>query len=120
MRMQKEEKIVVVLLLMSLSSLAIADWTFSGPETVVAQGSEAAISLEGRVLDLKPTRTGGNLIIKLNSTSLPIFVARDSGAAEIQSRIHAGDPIRIKGMPSKFNGVEEIVVERPSDIEVIR
>ena len=33
MRMQKEEKIVVVLLLMALGSLAVAFWAF-GPEEV--------------------------------------------------------------------------------------
>jgi hypothetical protein len=57
MRMQKEEKIVVVLLLMALGSLAIAEWAFGDSNQSAASGKpDSTISVEGYVLDMKTTR----------------------------------------------------------------
>ena len=42
MRMQKEEKIVVVLLLMALSSLAVAFWAFAPDEDGLESSSDSA------------------------------------------------------------------------------
>jgi len=77
--MQKEEKIVVVLLLMALGSLAIARMGVWRLESRSASGKpDSTISVEGRVLDMKTTKTGGNLVVPSNSD-----------AKEIQSRIHS-------------------------------
>ncbi len=122
MRMQKEEKIVVVLLLMALGSLAVANWAF-GTEVTGESSAKAKensqISLEGLVLEMNPTKTGGNLVIKLDSTSMPIFVPRDSGAKDVQSRVNIGDRIMVRGAATEFGGKDELKVNRATDIEVV-
>lgn len=123
MKMQKEEKIVVVLLFMALGSLAVANWAFAPEEDVVQNAALAkegsGLSLEGLVLEMNPTKTGGHLIIKLDSTQMPIFVPRDSGASEVQSRIKVGAGIKVRGTVAGFGGKEELKVGRAADIEVI-
>ena len=55
MKMQKEEKIVVVLLLMALGSLAVAEWTFGSSDQSTGTGiSDSSISVEGHVLSMIP------------------------------------------------------------------
>jgi DNA/RNA endonuclease YhcR with UshA esterase domain len=121
MRMQKEEKIVVVLLLMALGSLAVAEWTFgSSDQSAVTGKSDSSISVEGHVLGMTTTKTGGNLVFQLDTTNNSIFVPGSSGAKDIQGRVHSGDNVRIRGMLSEFNGKKEIKVARSSDVEVIR
>lgn len=122
MRMQKEEKIVVVLLFMALGSLAVASWAFSPEETeesTVQAKEDSQISLEGIVLEIDPTKTGGHILIKLDSTQMPVFVPRDSGAEDIQSRLNVGDRIRVKGAATEFGGKKELKVGRAADIEVL-
>jgi hypothetical protein len=122
MRMQKEEKIVVVLLLMALVSLAVASWAFSPEETdesTVQSKEDSQISLEGIVLEINPTKTGGHLIIKLDSTQMPVFVPRDSGAGNVQGRVNIGDRIRVRGIAAEFGGKKELVVGRAADVEVL-
>lgn len=121
MRMQKEEKIVVVLLFMALGSLAVAEWTFgSSDQSAVTGKSDSSISVEGHVLGITATKTGGNLVFQLDTTNNSIFVPSSSGAKDIQRRVHSGDHVRIRGMLSLFNGKKEIKVARSSDVEVIR
>lgn len=119
MRLQKEEKIAVVLLLMALSSLAIAAWAIGGFEQSATAAASSAVSVEGKVLELNPTKSGGNLIIKLDSTPASIFVPQDSGAQEIMSKVKIGDKIRARGMIADFQGSKEIKAGRAGDIEVL-
>ncbi|HSD57105.1 MAG TPA: hypothetical protein VLB04_02900 [Methanotrichaceae archaeon] len=122
MRMQKEEKIVVVLLFMALGSLAVASWAFSPEETeesAVQAKEDSLHSLEGIVQEINPTKTGGHLLIKLDSTQMPVFVPREAGADEVQRKVNSGDRIRVKGMVAEFGGKEELKVSRAADIEVI-
>ena len=122
MRMQKEEKIVVVLLLMALGSLAVAFWTFSleeGAGDSAGAKKDASLFLEGLVLDMKPTNTGGNLLLRLDSTPLSVFVPAGSGAGEVQKKVRVGDRVRIRGTVSVFQGTEEIKVERATDVELV-
>lgn len=119
MRMQKEEKIVVVLLFMALGSLAVASWAFSPDGGDTAAKEDSSLSLEGAVLEMNPTKTGGHLIIKLDSTQMPVFVPRDSGAGDVQKRVQVGDRIRVRGMVAEFGGAKELKVGRAGDIEVL-
>jgi hypothetical protein len=123
MRMQKEEKIIAVLLLMALGSLAVAFWAFGTEDRLqdvtASSKKEASISIEGLVMEMKPTKSGGNLIIQLDSTPLAVFVSRDSGAKEIQSRVDLGNRIRVKGSLVEFNGRKEIKLEKSGDLEKI-
>jgi hypothetical protein len=127
MRMQKEEKIVVVLLLMALGSLAVAFWAFS-PEgspqdssydSLFQKDAGTSLSVDGLVLEIKPTKSGSNLILILDATKLPIFIPAKAGAKELQSRIKAGNRVSIRGTVSTFQGIEELVVSRQGDIQVL-
>lgn len=120
MRMQKEEKIVVVLLFMALGSLAVASWAFSpeeGDGDIAAAKKDALISLEGLVLEIKPTNTGGNLLLRLDSTALPVFIPAGAGARELQEQLHAGDRIRVRGAIADFHGSEELKISRAADVQ---
>jgi len=128
MRMQKEEKIVVVLLLMALGSLAVAFWAFApdGGEQDSSFGTQsqkdASFStsiLEGRVLEIKPTRSGGNLLLKLDDSETDIFVPAKAGAKELLSRIKAGDRLSVRGTISSYQGSEELVVSSQKDVQVL-
>ena len=123
MRMQKEEKTVVVLLFMALGSLSVAFWAFDSgddlQEGIVSAGDEARISVDGLVIEMNPTKSGDNLIMNLDSTPLPVFVPRDSGAKEILGRISLGDRIQVNGVLWEYNGNKEIKLERAEDLERI-
>lgn len=131
MKMQKEEKIVVVLLLMALGSLAVAFWAFAADE-----GASPALSnspnvgastdysskggtLQGQVLEMKTTKSGGNLILRLDSTNLPIFVPSSVGAEEIKKKIQPGDKIQVKGSVSNYQGEKELKVTQAADIRKV-
>ena len=121
--MQKEEKIVVVLLLMALGSLAVAFWAFGLEEVTdnsAAAKKDASLYVEGLVLEMKPTNTGGNLLLRLDSTPLSVFVPAGSGAGEVQKNVRVGDRVRIRGTVSVFQGTEEIKVERANDVGLVK
>lgn len=125
MWMQKEEKIVVVLLLMALGSLAVAFWAFSPEEGELESSSDsvsqkdAAFSVEGLVLEIKPTKSGGNLLLKLDSTQIPIFVPANAGATELLKQVHTGNRVEISGTISQYQGKEELTVSRSADVVVM-
>jgi hypothetical protein len=120
MRMQKEEKIVVVLLFMVLGSLAVASWAFLPPDNSAPETPKDELRAVGKVVEMNPTKTGGHLMIQLDSLDKPIFVPGDSGASEVQQRIRPGDRIAVRGKVSIFGGKEEIKVSSPSDIEKLQ
>ncbi len=121
MMMRKKEKIAVVLLFMALVSLAVAFWAFGSEEGEQESSSgsifqkDASLSTEGLALKIKPTESGGNLLIKLDSTPLPIFIPSRAGAKGIR----AGDRVKIRGTISVFQGNEELVFSRQADIHVL-
>ena len=125
MWMQKEEKIVVVLLLMALGSLAVAFWAFSPEEGELESSSDsvsqkdAAFSVEGLVLEIKPTKSGGNLLLKLDSTQMPIFVPANAGATELLKQVHTGNRVKISGTISQYQGKEELTVSRSAEVVVM-
>ncbi len=121
MRMQKEEKIVIVLLLMAAGSLAVAFWAFGSDDGTAGGATEkdASLTVEGRVLEMKPTKSGGNLILSLEGSSLPVFIPASSGAGEVQKRVHPGDKVRVAGTVSSFQGKDELKVARASDVQLL-
>jgi hypothetical protein len=107
MRMQKVEKIVLVLLRMALGSLAVAFWAFSsdegksesfdGSEIGTESGNaETLTSVEGIVVNIKPTKSGGHLMISLDETALSLFISRSAGAEEPSGKLKKGDRIRAR------------------------
>lgn len=71
------------------------------------------------MLDIKPTKTGGGLLLRLDSLDLSIFILRSSGAGDVKGGIHTDNLVRIKGEISEYNGNKEIKIARSSDLEVI-
>jgi hypothetical protein len=124
MWMQKEERIVVVLLLMAFGSLAVAFWAFSPEDGDLESSSDfvsqkdAGFSVEGMVLEIKPTKSGGNLLLKLDSTHMPIFVPASAGAEELQKQVQIGNRVKIRGTIYQYQGKEELKVSRAADVAV--
>jgi DNA/RNA endonuclease YhcR with UshA esterase domain len=129
--MEKEEKVVVVLLVMALSSLSIA-YLFFGPELAGAgQKSEGKslqythksevgekVTFDAEVLSKRFTYTGDHLLLEVDSNSevLSVFIPKTAGAEALDSSIDEGDLIGITGTISEYNGKKEINVERKEDI----
>jgi DNA/RNA endonuclease YhcR with UshA esterase domain len=122
MRMQKEEKVVVVLLLMALGSIAVGFWAFGpnegGLSSSYVSPKDLSQNVEGQILEVKPTNSGGNLLIRLDSTALSIFVPASAGAEALYKQLHVGDRIKIKGTVSGYKGTDELVVSRSTDVIV--
>lgn len=110
----------MVLLFMALGSLAVAFWAF-GPEEGDADSAAAKensiFSLEGLILEINPTKSGGNLLLRLDSTPMPVFIPASAGAGELREQLHAGDRIRVKGTVADFHGSEELKISRASDVQ---
>jgi len=117
MRMQKSEKIMVVILFTALGILAVADWMIS--DSGQQSGAASGISVEGLVRQMSQTQTGENLIIRLDSVQTPVFVSRASGAKNVLAKVHQGDRVRVRGKVTEYQGQDEIVVSRAGDVEVI-
>jgi hypothetical protein len=126
MWMQKEEKIVAVLLLMALGSLAVAYWAFGPGEGVLKSSSDSmsqkdvGSSVEGLVLEITPTKSGGNLLLKLDSTQMPIFIPANAGATELLKQVRTGNRVRIRGTISQYQGKKELLVSRTADVVLMR
>jgi DNA/RNA endonuclease YhcR with UshA esterase domain len=129
--MEKEEKVVVVLLVMALFSLSTA-YLFFGPElagTGQKSGGKALqythesevgekVSLDVEVLSKRSTYTGDHLLLEVNFDSevLSVFVPNSAGAEALNGSINKGDFISITGIISEYKGKKEIRVERKEDI----
>jgi hypothetical protein len=130
MMMQREEKLVFVLLLMALGSLAVAFWAFAPDDnrsdSISASppperyDSEMSTLTEGLVKEIKPTKSGGHIMVTIDSNSVPIFITRQAGADKLLGVLKRGDRIRAKGLQKDYQGREEIEVTRPSDVKIIR
>jgi DNA/RNA endonuclease YhcR with UshA esterase domain len=131
--MEKEEKIVVVLLLMTLSSLFTAYLCFgsdlvgagqtSGGETrqyTQESASGKKVTLEAEVLNKRFTHKGDHLILQVdcNSEVMSIFIPKTAGAESINTSIREGDFISVTGIISEYEGKKEIKVQRKEDIIV--
>ncbi len=119
-----EEKIVLVLLLMALGSLAVAFWAFGTEDSASDSSSvakkDSSLSVQGLVLEVKPTKSGGNLLLKLDSTPMSIFIPASAGAGKVQSKVKPGDRVMIRGTVSDYQGEEELKVARAGDVQVAR
>ncbi|HII91244.1 MAG TPA: hypothetical protein HA262_03515 [Methanosarcina sp.] len=129
--MEKEEKVMVLLLFMTLTSLMTAYLCF-GPE-LTASGQEAGeeakpytresgegekVFLEAQVLSKRLTYTGGHLLLQVdyNSEVLSVFIPKTAGAESFNNSIQKGDIISVTGTVSEYEGKREIKVERKEDI----
>lgn len=132
--MEKEEKVMVLLLFMTLTSLMTA-YLFFGPE-LTASGQEAGeevkqytresgegekVFLEAQVLSKRLTYTGGHLLLQVdcNSEVLSVFIPKTAGAEALNNSIQKGDFISVTGTVSEYEGKREIKVERKEDILLV-
>ena len=116
--MQKEEKVVVVLLIMAVLSLIIAFFGFSSQPGMYSKDSkmDELVYVEGTVLSKQMTRTGDNLLITLSNLDVKVFVTKDNGAKEVYDSLKNGDKVRITGKVQEYKNLREIVVRSAGDV----
>jgi DNA/RNA endonuclease YhcR with UshA esterase domain len=129
--MEKEEKVVVVLLIMALSSLLTAYLFFGSELAGAGQKSEGKalqythesevgerVTLDAEVLSKRFTYTGDHLLLEVefDSEVLGVFIPKTAGAEALNSSINEGNFISITGIISEYEGKKEITVERKEDI----
>ncbi len=129
--MEKEEKVMVLLLFMTLSSLMTAYLCFGSELADAGQksGGEARqytresneggkVFLEAEVLSKRFTYTGEHLLLQVNCNSevLSVFIPKAAGAEALNMSIREGDLIGLTGTVSEYEGKREIKVERKEDI----
>ncbi len=116
--LQKEEKTVVVLLVMAVLSLIIAYFGFSQQTNAYSSDSkiDERVYAEGTILSKQMTGKGDNLILKLSNLNVKVFISKNNGAREVFDSIKNGDNVRIKGKVSIYRDEREIVVESAKDV----
>ena len=120
--MQKEEKIVVVLLLMAVLSLIIGFFGFVSEVPAYSESSkiDERVYVEGTLLSKQMTGKGDHLILKISHLGINIFVPNYNGAKEVYGAIKTGEKLRINGKVSEYNNQKEIVVESAGDVIVLK
>ena len=124
--MEKEEKVVVILLLMAVLSLAVAYVTIF-PNTInekkfqpLSEDTEIGeiATIEGVVYKKTLTRTGEHLILTVDYDSwlIKVFVPGNAGAEEISNLVIEGDRLRITGELDEYKGEKELIIENKNDI----
>jgi len=120
--MQKEEKIVVVLLVMAVLSLIIGYFGFAPVTSAYSPDSKVGekVYAEGTILQKQMTAKGDNLILKISipgiNSNINVYIAKNNGAKEVYDTIKKDDKVKIDGKVDVFNNVREIVVENAKDV----
>ena len=116
--MQKEEKIVIVLLVMAALSLIIAYFGFSSQPADYSSNSKIGerVQVEGTVLSRQMTKNGDNLILTISNLNIKVFVSRGNGAKEVYDSVKNGDRVRVTGKVQEYRNAREIVVESARDV----
>jgi DNA/RNA endonuclease YhcR with UshA esterase domain len=125
--MEKEEKVIAILLTMAILSLAVAYVTYF-PNSFNKRGEQPltdstevgeTVTIEGTLYSKENTFNGNHLILQIdyNSDLLTVFIPENNGAMNIDSRIAVGDRLRIKGKVDEYKGEPEIIIENENDIK---
>ena len=115
--MQKEEKVVLVLLVMIMLSICILYIVLPRPEGIMDRAmpfsSESNVGeevyVEGVVFD-KQVTSGDHLILWIGPEKTKVFISHDAGATEVAKMIERGDLVRIYGTVTEYKGEIEIDV----------
>ncbi|WP_342305502.1 OB-fold nucleic acid binding domain-containing protein [Methanolobus sp. ZRKC5] len=127
--MEKEERIVVVLLCMAVLSLTIAYATFFSGDGDGSVGSFSSSSLpgedvrfEGDVLSKRFTYSGGHLLMDVDYGSgvVKVFVPSANGANDVDSQIGENEYVVIVGIVGEYEGELEVVVQNSEDIILLK
>lgn len=131
--MEKEEKVMVLLLFMTLTSLMTAYLCFGSEITDLGQetGKEARqytresaegekVFLEAEVLSKRFTYTGGHLLLQIDCDSevLSVFIPKTAGADTLNMSIQEGDFISLTGTVAEYEGKREIKVDKKENIHL--
>ena len=118
---QKEEKIVAVLLVMAVLSLIIGYFGFVTQVAAYSDDSKIGerIQADGTILSKQMTARGDNLILSISNLNVKIFISRDNGAKEVYDILNTGDRVHISGKVAEYRNVREIVIESATDINRI-
>lgn len=116
--LQKEEKIVVVLLIVAALSLIIAYSGFSEEIQSYSPDSKLGerVYVEGTILSKQMTRTGGNLILTISNLNINVFIPEKSRAKDVHDSLKIGDRVRIAGKVQEYKNIREIAVESARDV----
>ncbi|MEM2924435.1 MAG: OB-fold nucleic acid binding domain-containing protein [Methanocellales archaeon] len=120
--LQKEERIIVLLLIISLASLSLfyllPAAKGEAPEYSNSSRVGQRVSATGVVIAKQPTKTGENLIIELNSnsTNIKLYIPKSAGAKELAKRIKIGDRIRAYGLVQEYKGEREVVISSADEV----
>jgi DNA/RNA endonuclease YhcR with UshA esterase domain len=115
---QKEEKIVAVLLVMAVLSLIIGYFGFVPQVAAYSDNSKIGerIRVEGTILSKQMTATGDNLVLSISNHNVKVFISRDNGAKEVYEILNPGDQVHINGKVAQYRNIREIVIESAIDI----
>jgi len=115
---QKEEKVVMVLLIMAALSLIIAFFGFSFQPRAYSTDSklDERVYVEGTVLSKQMTKTGDNLILTISNLDIKVFISKNNGAKELNDSLKTGDRVKITGKVQEYKNVREIVVGSAGDV----
>lgn len=131
--MEKEEKVTVLLLFMTLTSLMTAYLCFGSELTALGQetGKEVRqytresvegekVFLEAEVLSKRFTYTGGHLLLQIDCDSevLSVFIPKTAGADALNLSIQGGDFISLTGTVEEYEGKREIKVDKKENIHL--
>jgi DNA/RNA endonuclease YhcR with UshA esterase domain len=120
--LQKEERIIIVLLITSLAALSICYLLPAAKGEAHEYSNSSKIGERvyvSGVVDVKrPTKTGGSLIIELysNSTKIKLFIPKSVNASDLAKRIKVGDRIRAYGVVQEYKGEREVVINNANDV----
>lgn len=126
--MEKEEQIVIVLLVMAILSLAVAYFTYlpgelTGDIQPLTDSSRLGekVFVEGTVLSKRITYTGDHLILEVDHGTQPItvFIPNNRGAEEINEKVSANDRVRVTGILDEYEGELEVVVQKMKDVKLL-
>ena len=129
--MEKEEKIVAVLLAMAILSLAVAYVTFY-------QGNDGSISddalqlteqssigdfvyIEGTILSKRFTFKGDHLLLSVDHDEniVKVFIPNDKGAEDVDNMVNENDLVRIQGTLDEYQDEREVVVQNKNGVTVL-
>ena len=115
---QKEEKVVIVLLIMAALSLIIAFFGFSFQPGAYSTDSklDERVYVEGTVLSKQMTKTGDNLILTISNLDIKVFISKNNGAKELNDSLKTGERVKITGKVQEYKNVREIVVGSAGDV----
>ena len=126
--MEKEEKIVVVLLVMAVASLTVAYATFlpaddtrSTQQLTTMSAIGDVVLFEGTVIEKHLTSTGNHLLLDIDYDSqvIKVFIPDNAGSDDVNKAIRENDRVRIVGILDEYKGDREVVVNNKNDVKLL-